>query len=324
MGDGCEIKDAAIVSVVMPMRNAVDYVSEAIQSIIDQEHRNIEIIVVDDGSTDGSIEVVKSIGDDRIHIVNGPCKGISMAFNMGLSVLTGDIVMRCDADDRYPVGRITEQVRWLRQHSKYGAVCGRFSSMDQPGKHIVPVRQSGQAGSIRNEIIGGITRTHYCTFAVRREVLESVGGCREYFKSAEDLDLQFRLAEVCDIWYQPSECYQYRLHQESITHQQKNDERLFYQSTAQQMLSQRLDGGKDDIDAGNPPKLPDFCESPRLAKRAIQGMLMSAAWGHRRTGQWGRSVRLGWSACLQFPSNPGAWWELAALVFKRSDQSNSK
>ncbi len=72
-----------------------------------------------------------------------------------------------------------------------------------------------------------------CAYAFRTDMLRSVGGCREWFVTSEDRDLQYRLAEVTRIWFEPRASYLYRLHDQSITHTQKLAERGFYEAMAE-------------------------------------------------------------------------------------------
>src|SRR6476469_7091894 len=113
-----------LVSVVMPMRNAERFVAESLRSLLalrgQGEGFELEVIVVDDGSTDRSAEVVRGLNDGRVRIVPGPQRGISAAFNVGLAAALGQILTRCDADDLYPPDRLDWQVRWLAEHPEFG------------------------------------------------------------------------------------------------------------------------------------------------------------------------------------------------------------
>src|SRR5689334_7451045 len=111
-----------LVSVVMPMRNAQRFVVESLRSLLAQagqgETFELDVVVVDDGSTDRSADVVRALNDPRVRIVPGPQRGISAAFNAGLAAARGQILARCDADDLYPPDRLDWQVRWLADRSE--------------------------------------------------------------------------------------------------------------------------------------------------------------------------------------------------------------
>src|SRR6476659_1485290 len=117
-----------LVSVIMPLKNAQPYVERAIRSVLSQQGlKDLELIVVDDHSTDGSGDVVRQIEDERVRLVTSPGDGIAAAINHGLQLAGGQYVARCDADDIYPPRRLEQQVRWLRDHPDLGAVCGSFA-----------------------------------------------------------------------------------------------------------------------------------------------------------------------------------------------------
>ena len=101
------------VSVIVPTRNARAYVADAVRSVLDQPGVELEVIVIDDGSTDGSADVVRALNDPRVRIIPGPRAGISAAMNAGIEAARGQYLARCDADDLYPRGRLTRQLAWL-------------------------------------------------------------------------------------------------------------------------------------------------------------------------------------------------------------------
>src|SRR5213593_4773866 len=102
-----------VVSVIMPMRNAERFFAESLHSVLNQQSRgssfDLEVVVVDDGSTDRSARIVREMNDPRIRLVAGPQRGISAAFNAGLAEARGEMIARCDADDLYPPGRLEWQ-----------------------------------------------------------------------------------------------------------------------------------------------------------------------------------------------------------------------
>lgn len=227
-----------LLSLIMPMHNAQRHVRAALRSVLADRDVPMQVIVVDDQSTDRSAAIVRQFGDQRINMIPGPGTGIADAFNAGLAVATGQVVMRCDADDLYPPGRIQRQLAFLQQHPDFGAVCGAFDAIDSTGQQVSDLNHSEDACEITDELRDGQTRTHLCTFAVRTEHLRRLGGCRSYFVTAEDVDLQLRLPMACRVWYEPECAYHYRLHDASITHRQADPVRRFYEETARLFAQQ--------------------------------------------------------------------------------------
>lgn len=306
-----------LVSVLVPMRNAERYITETLQSILQERSTSLEVLVVDDGSTDGSLAQVKCIRDDRIRLVAGSRQGIAAALNCALEQAIGSIILRCDADDLYPAGRIAQQATWLLHHPEAIAVCGNYLTLDPKGHLITEFNCGAIEESITQELRAGTTRTHFCTYAIQADAIRQIGGFRPYFKTAEDIDLQLRLAEVGEVWYQPGITYHYRLHCASITHQQARVEREFYEATARQFAKQRRQRGWDDLHRGCPPIPPQGVANPVEATgKHIQGLLMGSAWQYHQAGNKLDALKVGMRSVLAYPSDISAWQSLVALALK--------
>ena len=307
------------VSIVMPMLNARRFVRQAIESVLNQDVHDLEIIIVDDGSTDGSGTIVRQIGDARLRLIKGESRGVAAAFNAGLAAARGQFLARCDADDLYTAGRLAWQLAWLEAHQEFGAVCGAFSSMDAKGRFLRNLECGDAAAEITDELRAGKTRASFCTWLVRADVVRRLGGCREYFVSAEDIDLQFRLSEACRVWYEPRSCYAYRLHDASVTHSTSTSLRYFYYETARRMQKQRLGGAPDDVDRGNGPHVPSelqITDARNGSRSHAQELLLGAAWNEHAAGQRIKALRTALRACLASPINIQAWRSLGALALR--------
>lgn len=311
------VETALRVSVLVPMHNAEPYIVTTLASVLDERDVAIEVVVINDKSTDQSLLKASSIRDERVRIVDGPGEGISACMNIGLATAQGDIIMRCDADDQYPAGRIKEQVAWLDANPDYAAVCGGFSTMDSACRLIVDLVTGDTNEDITGELNAGKTRTSFCTYAVRRSTLQSVGGFRPYFETAEDIDFQLRIGEADKVMYLPRSFYFYRLHDASITHTQGNMKRVFFEGTARLFQSQRKASGQDDLQRGCPPKSPDVqSDKSRTAAQQIQGMLTGIAWNEHAAGNRFKAISLGCRALRLSPSDMGLWRNLLALLVK--------
>ncbi len=308
------------VSVLMPMRNAARYVRDASASVLGQDFRELELIVVDDGSFDGSGKIIEAIPDPRVTLVPGPRRGVSAAWNTALDRATGDIIMQCDSDDLYPRGRIAAQVRVLDRLPEMGAVCGRFATMDRGGALVAELGETRPfAEDITEELLAGQTRTHLCSFAIRRPHLDAIGGKREYFESAEDIDLQLRLAESCRVWYEPVSWYRYRLHDESLTHTQASTRRAFFEQYARHLRDQRARGEPDDLQRGCPLLPPCKDTPPDRSGPQVQGMLLADAWRKHARGEKLTAIASGFRALALAPLDAGVWRSVAALLLKPAD-----
>ena len=306
------------VSIMMPMRNAADYVEQALRSVLAETRIDLEVIVVDDGSTDGSAEVVAGLGDSRVRIIRGPGTGVSGAFNAGVDACRGELFMRCDADDEFVAGRIRWQVEWMAEHPEFVAVCGAFSTMDRQGRPVSDLECGDTAEEITEEMRRGVTRTSLCTFAVRTQSLRDLGGCRDWFITSSDLDMQLRLATVGRVWYEPRPCYRYRLHDSSITHSQVTVKRQFFEESARLFARQRTADGVDDLEHGTPPPVPEESNGDRgKADDHVFRLLTGRAWQEHREGRRMRALATGLRACALRPRRVSAWRSLAALCIRR-------
>jgi glycosyltransferase involved in cell wall biosynthesis len=324
---GIRVDGTPLISAIVPMRNARAFIGQAVRSLLAQadESFRLEVVVVDDGSTDGSAEVVRAVAKERpdvaVRMIDGPRNGISAAMNAGLEAAKGEWVCRCDADDWYPAGRLPRQLQWLAAHPEFGAVCGSFSNVGSKGQHVADLNCGATAQEITEELRGGKTRTHLCTWLVRAAAVRRAGMLRTWFVSAEDIDLQLRLGEVCRVWYEPAVAYAYRLHEASVTHTQANDARLFYERTARQFAVQRREAGEDDLQRGSPPTPPGAdgkTIAPMSAADHVQGMLVGQSWREHARGRKLRALLIGLRACLAKPRTLSAWRNVAALALKRA------
>jgi glycosyltransferase involved in cell wall biosynthesis len=312
------------VSIVVPMYNAEAFISKTLNSILQERQIDLEVIVVNDRSTDQSLKRVQAIGDKRVRVITGPGQGISASLNAGIAAARADIIMRCDADDLYPPGRIAQQVTWLSQHPEFGAVCGGFSMIDTRGKLLTQLETDGVAKEFTDDLRQGITSTHFCTFAVRTEVLRKLEGCRQYFKTAEDIDLQLRIGEICRVWFLPQLQYNYRIHDDSITHSQSNTEREFFEQTARDFQRQRFLVGSDALQRGCPPPLPQTIEKKAMkGDEHIQDLLLCRAWQEHAAGYKFLAIGTAMRSIAKQPRTRKIWSNLLVLALKPSPKQKA-
>lgn len=126
-----------LVSVIMPVYNVEEFVGEALQSILNQTYKNIEVIVVDDGSTDGTYSIVKCFAenDKRVKLYrNEKNLKIVKTLNRALSVVKGDYILRMDGDDVSVENRLEVLMSFIKSNPQYSLVGSAYSGIDQDGK----------------------------------------------------------------------------------------------------------------------------------------------------------------------------------------------
>jgi glycosyltransferase involved in cell wall biosynthesis len=310
------------VSIVITVRNAEMYISETLASILQESNVPLEVVLVDNGCTDTTIEKVCAFQDSRVRIIQGPRKGIAHALNVAYKAVRGEIIIRCDGDDLLPSDRIARQVKWLADHPDFGAICGGFYTIDAKGNRLADLDGNKQPEEITEELRNGVTRTHIGTFAIRTEVVRAAGYSREYFDCFEDIDFQLRLGDVCRVWFEPELEYAYRLHPQSVTHAMSSSKREFYDSIAREFQTQRRLHGRDDLQRGCPPAIPEGVGRTGInAMEQIQGMLMASAWSEHRAGRKRQALMKGIRSVIALPKRLEAWRSLAALALKPTGEN---
>lgn len=306
-----------MVSVIMPARNAGDYIEHSIDSILRQTYSEFELIIIDDQSIDNTREVASGYQDSRVKVVDGPGTGISAAFNAGLEAAVGEYFCRCDADDIYPHDRIETQVNWLEEHSDYIAVCGMYASIDKKGRHLIQYHRDNESKNIDAEFLKQKTITHYCTFMTRTDSLRAIGGCREFFVTGEDIDLQLRLSDQGKIFFLSKNFYYYRLHDISITHTQPNSHREFYESVARKCHRQRLLGQNDSVEQGVEITSDMITiDQPHNSSTKIFNQLLSESWyWHKHNNKW-RAVLEAAKLIKFYPFRFAAWKNILLIIIK--------
>ncbi len=312
-----------LISIIIPMRNGDPFIASTLRSILAQHDVALEIIVINDGSTDQSPETVRKIGDARVRMIDGPRNGISAAFNAGLAAAKGEYLARCDADDLYPAGRLSWQSNFLQYHADFGAISGAYTMIDPRDRAIRDCIHPDAPLDVTDELLNASGRSHMCAYLFRTELLRTIGGCREWFATSEDADLQFRLADITRIGYQPTIAYLYRLHDSSITHSQADAKRKFFEQCAATFLKQRRSGQPDDLQAGRAPTPVEGTTIVRKTRHQVASILIGDAWRAHRAGQKRKSLSLGWRAAMRDPLAAKSWIGLAKLALKPAGEGKS-
>ena len=125
-----------LISVVMPVYNGEKYLKDAIDSILNQTHTDFEFIIVNDGSTDNTANIIDSYVDSRIIHVRQENRGLPKALNVGASISKGEYIARMDADDISLPNRLKSQYLFFKSNSDISVLAGSFSYIDEKGKYL--------------------------------------------------------------------------------------------------------------------------------------------------------------------------------------------
>jgi glycosyltransferase involved in cell wall biosynthesis len=209
------------VSVVMPVYNGEQFIAEAVGSVLASEFRDWELLILDDGSTDGSVSMAGQVakGDSRVRIIELPHGGIAATRNAGLEHARADYVANLDSDDAMFPHRLALQVAYLDAHPECVAVGSRSVVVDADSRPVGMVGRyfthedidgsllDGNGGAIGND-----------SAMIRRRVALSVGGYAPQLQtSGEDHDMWLRLAEAGRLVCLPDVLNRYRIHQSNAS-----------------------------------------------------------------------------------------------------------
>ena len=207
-----------LISVVIPAYNSRRFITETVESVLQQLYSNFELIIVDDGSTDGQEEYILPIckRDSRIRYVSKPNEGVSFARNVGYNHSSGLYVAFLDADDVWLKDNL--MVKFLKfQTGDYGLVHSDALLIDEDSNLINGMMNGGE-GSLLQDALQW-TRTIVpgpSSILVRREVLNAVGLFDTNLSTSADHDFFLRVASKYAIGHVPNPTWKYRLHESNM------------------------------------------------------------------------------------------------------------
>jgi glycosyltransferase involved in cell wall biosynthesis len=185
-----------LVSVVMAVHNGCPFLGESIESILNQSFDDFEFLVIDDGSTDETSQILHkyAIADHRVRIYTQQNLGHAPSLNRGWRLARGELIARMDADDLAKPERIKRQVEFLKFHPEVVVLGTSFEFINRDGKRRLPMSLPSQDFDIKKTLPYGNCLAHP-TIMMRKSTLIEMGGYRSTFLYAEDYDLWLRIAE---------------------------------------------------------------------------------------------------------------------------------
>jgi glycosyltransferase involved in cell wall biosynthesis len=205
------------VSVIIPAHNAARFVTETIESVLHQTYRDLEVIVVDDGSTDETVQVLRAF-KDRIVLRSQPNGGVARARNAGARIATGEWLAFLDADDLWLPEKLERQLE-LADAGTAWIYSDRFNfgSLGD-GPEIQSEITTMHEGDVFTALLAEGNFISSSTVIVRKEIFDRVGGYCENLRGTEDWDLWIRVSERNSIRFCPRPLLRYRIHSAGISH----------------------------------------------------------------------------------------------------------
>lgn len=218
------MRNDPLISVLLPVYNAQDFVRDAIISIINQTYKKYELIIIDDHSSDQTSTILKSISDKRFKIIeNTKQLGVSHSLNRGLKASKGEFIARMDADDiAYPT-RFKTQIDALRQHPTIGII-GSAVDLINKKSQIVGSRYPPDSWEKIKKRLNYSNPMIHPTVVFKRILWLKYGGYDAKMDGAEDYDLWLRFARFTKMLNLPYKLLKYRISKESVSY--KNNRKI--------------------------------------------------------------------------------------------------
>lgn len=286
-----------LVSVIIPNYNYAGYLGEAIDSVLSQTYPNVEVIVVDDGSTDGSREIIENYGD-RIAAIFQQNQGVAAARNNGVRQAAGDHLAFLDADDVWLADKIERQIILFDTDKTLGLVHVGVQDIDENGDDL-DVHLDGMAGEVSHElllmrrpvVLGGGSG-----LMVTRSAFDAVGGFDLRLSTSADWDLFYQISSRFAVGFVNEVLLKYRMHGSNM------------HGNIARMETEMLIGFEKA-----------FADSRHLSiERAAYGNLYQVLAGsHFRAGNYPDFVRNSFKSIVNKPSNLGYFAKFPLRSLKR-------
>jgi len=203
-----------LVSIITPSFNQAQYLEETILSVLNQSYKNLEYIIIDGASTDGSVEIIKKYENKVVAWISEKDQGQTDAINKGFALAKGEIIGWLNSDDTFLPDMIEEAVQFFEDHPEMGLVYGAANYIAGSGKVIgkFPAAQTSL-----EKLKQGYVHIPQQAALFRKSLWDQVGPLDPTFYFAMDYDLWVRLAAVSGIKYIPKLWANFRLHSDAKT-----------------------------------------------------------------------------------------------------------
>lgn len=294
-----------VISVLLPVYNAAPYVAAAIESVLVQSFPDFELLVIDDGSTDATIEILQALAaqDQRIRLTSRGNRGLVATLNEMLAMAQGNLVCRMDADDLCRPDRLARQKSYLDAHPECVAVGSRSLFIDPEGLPIFEFMDRYTHEQIDEALMAPEIGILHPTLMARRAPMQALGGYRSGYPHVEDLDLFLRLAETGRLANLPDVLLDYRVHLGSVSHRHTVEQSAAGRNAVREACRRRGIAW----DEGSRAALVAQPESTLDLHRKWAWWALGA--GNRRT-----ALKHAWHALRGAPTSRSSWQLLACAL----------
>jgi glycosyltransferase involved in cell wall biosynthesis len=219
--DARQERQPGLVSVIMPAYNTARFIGQAIRSVLAQTYTHWELLVIDDGSTDGTSEAAAGFGDARIRCIRTENRGLAAARNVGIDHARGEFIALLDSDDAWFPGKLSVQMKVFEREPEVALTYSAVRRIGEDGRRLRPHRFALDRLAdgwcldrllTWNRVVNGAQ-----TMVLRRAVLDQVGGFDPELRAVEDWDLWWRSAVHFKFRYVGRALAAYRVRPGSLT-----------------------------------------------------------------------------------------------------------
>lgn len=209
------MKKDFLISVVIPVFNSEKYITECLDSVLSQSYKNLEIIIVDDGSTDKTVELINGYKSDLIKVYSQKNSGQAIARNVGVEKATGEWIAFIDSDDKWFKDKIEMQLEYCEKyvwsHSDYYFI-GDIHKPQTRSSYFVS-NQSGYA--FDKLVIENTIATS--SVIIKKSIFQEFGGFNTAYRALQDWDLWLKVSKEYEIGYLDKPLAEYRVHSSSVS-----------------------------------------------------------------------------------------------------------
>jgi glycosyltransferase involved in cell wall biosynthesis len=205
------------ISVVIPAYNGENTIQLTIESVLKQTYTDFELIVINDGSQDSTLEILSKINDPRLKIFSFENAGLHISRNRGLHNAVGEFVSFLDADDIWTPEKLASQLQALQQNTDYKVAYSWTDYIDAQGKFLVSGRHFTANGDVYEQLLLSNFLENGSNPLICREAITLIGGFDESLNAAQDWDMWLRLADKFNFVCVPSVQILYRVSANSLS-----------------------------------------------------------------------------------------------------------
>ena len=226
------------ISVIMSVYNGEKYLREAIESILNQTFTDFEFLIVNDGSTDGSLEIIQSYQDERIRVINNEQNiGLTKSLNKAIKQARGEYIARQDADDISLPNRFEEQIKYFEKHPETAILGTSKYVIDEDGKILrkeIALLKPNSKNLLKTNVL------RHGSVMFRKAIVDELGGYNELLRYSQDYELWLRIVKRYEVRNLRQLLYKSRSHSANIRLMNWEEATLYH------LLALRL--GRDELD----------------------------------------------------------------------------